>query len=517
MESRASPSLPTLQSPMKPLTLILPLALTLGAAGSTIPVPAESSAPLKANQEAQDFPAARAALNKNLATSLEEFAGRCTKARAYLQRDLCYEMLLMADPEHKTARKTLKYKKDRKTGEWSRNKYKAPKDRDGKLVAALTEEREGFLEAHAVAVLQLLDAHQAELSSEEIAVETQALLAALPNSERVRTYLGQVQLEKNGETHWVQASTVRALEQRKAQYAAWKKALKQVDEVEDAEILAKEEALGVTFKACSEGSTYRVLSSVIKSETTFLARKLEALTLWMHPLLGTNEPDGMVHVYLISQEEGAGFISEFPDLTDAIREDLKGSNGAWLGRADRVGVWNSHGKSRMDQTIRLVISYALLDTYGRIDGGWVKNGLPAWMDQGLGIYLCWKMNETKLSVQLRDSGYASSNDDPTTKLQGGEDDWIVHARAAMTRKRKPTNLALALGRNVGTLTTRELYVTYGFSAWLLEGHGPEIVHEILSRAGQRENPVTLLEEVLKRPFPQIEDAFRQWLREIKHS
>jgi hypothetical protein len=87
----------------------------------------------------------------------------------------------------------------------------------------------------------------------------------------------------------------------------------------------------------------------------------------------------------------------------------------------------------------------------------------------------------------------------------------------MTRKRKPTNLALALGRNVGTLTTRELYVTYGFSAWLLEGHDPEIVHAILRRAGQRENPVTLLEEVLKRPFPQIEDAFRQWLREIKHS
>ncbi len=504
------------------LTLLF-LSTLLGISGATpVPVLAPSGQrslaepPLTLRQD-EDYPSARAALNTTYASALEALANRCTKARAYLQRDLCLELLLTADPEHKSARKTLKYKKDRKTGEWSRKKYKAPKDRDAKAVAALTSERVGLLEDYALAMLKLLDAHQADLTAEKIDAETNALLEALPNNARVRNHLGQVKLEKNGETHWVQTSTVRALEQRKAQHAAWKKALEEIDEVEESELLASEEMLGVTWKSCSQGENYRVLSSSAKSETLTLARKLEALNLWMHPLIGTKEPQDPVHVYLVLNEEGADFINAFPDLTDDMRKSLKASNGAWLGRADRLGVWNSHGKSRMDQTIRLIISYALLDTYGRADGGWVKDGLPAWMDQGLGIYLCWKMNKTKLSVQLRDSDYVKKADDPTNKIQEGEDDWIVHARASMTRKRKPTSLSLALGRNVGSLSTRELYVTYGFSAWLLEGHDAETVQTILRRAGQRENPVTLLEEVLERPFTQIEEAFRKWLREIKHS
>jgi len=353
------------------------LSTLLGVSGATpVPVLAHSGQrslaepPLTLLQD-EDFPSARAALNTTYASALEALANRCTKARAYLQRDLCLELLLTVDPEHKSARKTLKYKKDRKTGEWSRKKYKAPRDRDATAATVLTKERAGLLEDYALAVLKLLDTHQADLTAEKIDAETSALLEALPNNARLRTHLGQVRLEKNGETHWVQASTVRALNQRKAQDAAWKKALEEIDEVEESELLASEEMLGVSWKACSQGENYRVLSSSAKSETLALARKLEALTLWMHPLIGTNEPLDPVHVYLVLNEEGADFINAFPDLTNDARKSLFASNGAWLGRADRLGVWNSHGKSRMDQTIRLIISYALLDTYGRADGGWI--------------------------------------------------------------------------------------------------------------------------------------------------
>jgi hypothetical protein len=329
--------------------------------------------------------------------------------------------------------------------------------------------------------------------------------------------LGQVLLGRDGEQEWVQASTARALQQRKAQSKNWKVALDQVNELDESEPDSDEVAMGIPWKSCAEGASFRVLSANDTKEAKDVAKKLEALTIWMHPLLGTRAQDEMVHVYLMAHEQGPKFLDEFPDLGDPMREDLKNSNGAFLGRADRIGVWNSHAASRTDQTIRLAISYALLDTYGRADEGWVKHGLPGWMDQGLGVYLAFMMNGTKLSVQLMESKYEKGKGDPGGVLQGSDEDWIMNARVAMTRKRKPINLAVALGRNTDVLSTQELYVTYGFSAWILEGHDAETTHAILLGAGQRENPTTVLERVLQKPFLQIEESFRQWLREIKHS
>lgn len=493
------------------------LLLLLSALCAPAPTPAVLADPVSTCRIQVDYGQARAALDQNIAGQLKELATRCIKGRAYLQRDLVYELLLAVDPEHKLARKTLKYKWDRKTSKWIQKKYKAPKDRDSAVVAELATARNALQENYAVEILELLDTYRSELSKVTIQEETDALIASLPNSPRIRTLLGQVLLERDGEQEWVQASTARALEQRKAQAKAWKAALDQVDGPEESEPSSDEQGLGVSWQSCAEGASFRVLSANGTKEAKAVGRKLEALTIWMHPILGTRPQDELVHVYLMSHEQGPAFLDEFPHLEDAIRSDLKNTNGAFLGRADRTGVWNSHKESRSDQAIRLAISYALLDTFGRTDDGWVKHGLPGWMEQGLGIYLAFKMNNTKLSIQLSDSKYEKGKDDPTAAIEDTDADWIVRAREAMTRKRRPVNLALALGRNIDALSTQELYVAYGFSAWLLEGHDKETAHTILLGAGQRENPVTVLERVMKKPFPQIEESFRQWLREIKHS
>lgn len=494
------------------------LLLLLGALCAPTPSPAVLfEAPPTHCSIQGDYTQARAALGHSLTGQLEDLAARCIKGRAYLQRDLTYELLLTVAPEHKLARKTLRYKWDRKASKWTQKKYKAPKDRDSSVVSKLNAARTALQEEYAVGILELLDTHGGELSIAEVQEETEALIASLPNSPLIRGLLGQVLLGRDGEQEWVQASTARALQQRKAQSKNWKAALDQVNELDESEPDSDEVAMGIPWKSCAEGASFRVLSANDAKEAKAVAKKLEALTIWMHPLLGTRAQDEVVHVYLMAHEQGPKFLDEFPDLGDPMREDLKNSNGAFLGRADRIGVWNSHAASRTDQTIRLAISYALLDTYGRADEGWVKHGLPGWMDQGLGVYLAFMMNGTKLSVQLMESKYEKGKGDPGGVLQGSDEDWIMNARVAMTRKRKPINLAVALGRNTDVLSTQELYVTYGFSAWILEGHDAETTHAILLGAGQRENPTTVLERVLQKPFLQIEESFRQWLREIKHS
>jgi len=483
------------------------------ASGSPV-LPPGASAPASLRA---DFDEARAGLRAQTAAALDELAQACQKEKAYLQRDLTYAALLKFDPDHAKARKYLGYKQDRKTGEWSRpREYKAPRDKDHAAALELLEQRAGVLAGHTGRLLALLEEHRADLPKARFQQEVDELLDADPDSERLRAMVGQVKVEIDGQTRWMSKATALTLTQRKEQRAAWDAARSGAPEPTPAEAEAFETELGVTFTGVVETEHYRVLASSGKGEAAEVARLLEALTTWMHPLLGTRHSQDQVRVYLMSAKAGEEFTDRFPGIAATDRLRYKGINGAWMASSERLGVWNGTKESRVDQALRLIISYALLDTYGRTeDGTWVKGGMPGWIEQGLGIYLVWQMAGTKLSLQIkeRDSS-ATGRPDYIENLRDEDANWITLARRMMGGARKPS-LAISLGKDAMAMEPDDLLLAYAVSAWLVEGHEAELVHRILLRCGQREATVKVFEEELGMPLPRIESALIAWLDEVR--
>lgn len=491
--------------------ILLPLAFApLGG-----PPPGPLAA-LEAHQDTE-FDAARAGLRSSTAGKLEDLAKQCQTAKAYLQRDLTYDTLLLFDPEHAGARKYLGWKKDRKTGEWSRPRaYKAPRDKDHAAALTLMEERAALLKGHSDGLLSLLEEHRESLPKGRFESEVDELLQADPDNEQLRALVGQVKVEGEGGHRWMRAETARTLEQRKVLAKDWDAARSGAPDPQAVEPEGFETELEVKFTGLAETPGYRVLASSGKGEAEEVARLLEAVDAWMHPLLGTSHSQGQIRIYLMSGKAGETFIRNYPEIAATDRMKYQGINGAWLASSERLGVWNGDRRSRLDQCLRLLVSYAMLDTYGRTeDGNWVAGGMPGWIEQGLGIYMTWRIAGTKLSLQMKSSDYSSSGrPDYLDNLQDEEANWISLARRMMQGSRKP-NLALTLGKDAMAMESEDLLLTYAVSAWLLEGHEREVFHKILKRCGQRESTVKVLEEELGMPLPRIEAALIDWLEEIR--
>ena len=116
------------------MQLLLTVLLAAPVAAPLSPTPAPAAI------QPQD--GAREALEKELTWKLENLAEPCQKAKAFLQRNRVYELILEYDPEHKTARKFLGYKFDRKTKEWVMpRKPRQPKDAKPEAVATANAER----------------------------------------------------------------------------------------------------------------------------------------------------------------------------------------------------------------------------------------------------------------------------------------------------------------------------------------------------------------------------------------
>ena len=499
-----------------PLLVLASLPL-LPALLGTEPVPGRLGWTRSIAPDEEAFDEARAGLRARTADELDTLAQSCQKQKAYLQRDLTYGALLKFDPDHAKARKYLGYKLDRKTKTWERPRaYKAPRDKDHAAALELLEARAALLAGHTDRLLALLEEHQGDLPKARFQQEVDELLDADPDSERLRAMVGQVKIEVDGQTRWMSRATALTMTQRKEQRAAWDKARSDAPDPTPAEAEEFETQLGVEFSGVAETEHYRVLASSGKGEAEEVARRLEALTTWMHPLLGTRHSQGQVRLYLMSIKAGEEFTDSFPGIAATDRLRYKGINGAWMASSERLGVWNGSRESRLDQAMRLIVSYALLDTYGRTeDGTWVKGGMPGWIEQGLGIYLVWQMAGTKLSLQLKDrDSSASGRPDYISNLRDEDANWISLARRMMNGKRKPS-FAISLGKDAMAMESDDLLLAYAVSAWLVEGHEQEVVHRILARCGQREATVKVLEEELGMPVPRLEAALTAWLDEVR--
>jgi hypothetical protein len=486
--------------------------LALAAAGRPIATASPSSpAPLAAAPVlVEDWETAKAELAEQTAAALDELASNCQTERVYLQRDLAYEALLLLDPDHAQARKTLGWIYSRKDGAWKRKRsYRSPQDRDPGRAEAARAERELVLARYRDRVLELLDETDG-LSLARRRAELEQLLLLCPDDPVVRGLNGQARLiDADGNARWVTQEIPLALEKR-SELEERVRALVAEVALDEFAIDSWESGLGVRWNALRGSSRVKVYGSAeadAVGEVERAARHVHAVFDFLPPLVGgeTPAPDDF-RVYLVASDPGRdAFLSAYPEMRAPDREVFKDLASGWLVWG-RLGCWGGGAPQRIDSAVRQTVSFYLWRTHEISD----KQG---WIEQGLGLYLTYRVVGTRLSFAVDDGEYTSTGrPDWAAAIHDDNADFLALA-AEMLEDAKRPKIPFSLGKSVSSMTSGDLLLAYALSAYLVEGHEPSVLEAILQRCGAGESPVLVLEQVLGYDIPRLERRLLEWLRE----
>lgn len=446
----------------------------------------------------------RTELDRSFTKTLVELSELAARERLFGTRDRLLELVLRFEPDHRTARRTLRY--HRRNGVWVRSKsYRTPVDRGSSTAAA--EER--FLTAYAAyrdSLLALAPGARDALQAEETRELLRFLLTLHPEDPLVHRQLGEVR----GDDGWVLAETSAARGRRARIVTAARDLSENAPEPEPCGPDLREEGLVVPWRSGRRTSRVRVLGTVGEAETVRATRAVHAMGDFFEYALGPREAyrPGFTIYLLESQLQGIRLLRQWPGLSARTRAFLEDVQSGWLGDEPRVGVWCEPRRARVDAAARQTAAMLLHDTYGiEKDEGWIY--------EGFGLYLVHRLVGTRLMwfVDMADERQSTSRS--VRELMDPDSDWLVVARQLDESNELP-RLNFLLGRRVDDMGPDELVTSYAFAAFLIEGRWRE-VHGILRRVGTGAHPVAVLEEELGATLPGIEERFRRWLREVTGS
>lgn len=487
------------------------LAASLGMPG--VAAPAASLTPSHLEQSGAAYSKAREEQAKARAEALEAHAKWCHKNKAYLSRDATYEALLALDPEHKSARKFLKYTYDRKGKRWIRKRpYKAPKPGKPEVAAEAAQKLAAMNATYVEAIMDLIDEHEEALGPVKALSEREWLLAQAPDNEDIREALGYVAVERNGKRVW-KTQMVIDTEEARAEIAELLATTRdEMDDPETAEVENREDSTDVEWsEPVTCGGRVRVAHNVELDEAETIARN--AAVQWeMYPeiLGGRGTRPRNYQIYLIEGEsERDLFIETFPDFGDNDRKTAPTVAGYTTGSLQEniACVWVNDPVGRIDMACKQVTSMYIAFNYG-------INARTGWVIEGAGAYLNQMVVGTKLSSSVAQSDYDQEKKRITQDLRDPDSDWIEIAIEVL-KEAKPTLLATTLGRNSNEMQGEDYTLSYALISYLREGHGVEVFEEVLTIVGKKEmSSVQALEKVLGKPLPKIQKDLLAYLEEV---
>ena len=454
-----------------------------------------------------DWEAERRRAVVEVIAALEKEAETCQGNRSFLARDLAYEALLVFHPEHPQARKTLGWTWNRKAEEWTRKKYRAPKDKDPELAREAQERREGILAGHRDSILGLLQSAEG-IDRRQRMAEILLLLQASPEDPVLRDLNGQVrEVDRGGEARWVLKEVVRSPESRHAHEIRLREA---VAGAALAEFTAEdwENELGIDWAVRLGTERIRVYGDVERDEVERVAKHVHAVFDVLPPLVGGEvEVPKDYRVYLLPTEEKRDkFLQSYPDVRPDDRTAFTTLASGWLTYA-RLGCWDPVRPLRVECSVRQTVSFYLWRAHGVTE----KQG---WIEQGLSLFLSFRIVGTHDSYAI-----AASEDSKSERPEWAEDiyhpnaDFLALARRMLETKTGPM-VPFSLGKRVNAMTSEDLLFAFALGAYLVEGYPSETLATILHRAGAGDNPVAVLEETLGHDIPVLEQRLLEWLQAV---
>ena len=489
------------------LVLVVLLLLPPGSPAAGAVTQSAATAP------ASDFTRRKESAGRERIAALATLAELCHTNKAYLQRDKAYEALLVLDPEHAVARKTLRYQKDRKTGLWSRRGYVAPKDTKGAFIDQALTQRAELDALYAAFMLDLIDEFAAELGPAPRRAELQALLASAPDDERTRAALGFVAVERQGQRHWVERTTVEAAARRYTIADAVEKARAAVPALERGAARQSETEWGIPWAMVLQTDRARVLGVNRDGEAELEVITRHGHLLWdvLRVLCGLRMR-APLDLAIYDVEDGAhkeSLIAKHPRITDRQRELYPRLSSGWLGSAPHLALWAPEAAIRVECATRQFTSWYLTDGFG-------VQGKHGWITEGFGLYLSQLICGTRRTFTVVQSRYVDTTE-PNFEHRLGEPDadWFADSLTVL-QAAPPTRLASTLGKDPNEMTRADIVLAYTLASYLIEGHGADTVRKILSRIGGDESvsSTVALEETLQTTLPELQQGLQRWIQSV---
>ena len=479
------------------------------------------------------------------AARLAALAAWCQKNGVYAARDEVLERLLRYDPEHKQARKRLKYK--RVDGAWVQNeRYKRPKNfkpknlegyavRVAEVDAAFAKAMGAVFaacdspsdlawaqniaaawssarpeDAAAKAARRRLAMRQYQLlwgagRAKEMEEVAELLRTTYPLDEEIRALLGEVAHE--GE--WWLRETLAAKARHKQLLAAAKEELEKHAASKAGELDKTDFMLGIPGLAARESKHIRAVGTIAEKELKAFVAMMEAAGAHFENVLGaapTRRKQTTVYL-LADQDQLDALLDRYPDLDPSLAK-LQKTHGLHVFWADNKTLCAGPIPPAAQRELCVGVLYMLFlaDTWFGSE-----NLLPGWLDEGIARHLSFLMTGTRFGISV---GGRYGAKDPTVarNVPDAHGNWLKASNKRLA-KVEPWDLRLRLGKGIDAYTAEDSMIANVFAVYLLEGRH-EHAAAFLERLARGEDPGLAARKALEMPLPVLEHRLRRFLAEM---
>jgi len=447
----------------------------------------------------EEFQAASSALVPHL----EELGRWCLDNRLYGSLDHVWRAIMALEPDHRAARRGLRYHRVGRDGWRQSASYRVPRDRNEPRVPEFRERLTRTLDGYRINVLGFLD--RDDLTHQRREEVLQTLLALDPRDPTVRASLG----EELVQGRWVLTESAATIERRHFIAFLAKASLDVAPEPEVSEPTDKERESQIEWNAGRKTDRVRILGTTGAVEVERATRVTHAVGDYFRTVFRERrEHRSNYLIYMLLDPRQRDLLLANIDGVDQKTSSLlRRADGGWLGRGNRLGEWSIDPARRIDGAARQTLGTMLMDAFG-IDGrhGW------AW--EGVGLYLTFHLVGTRKTYFFQGGGYQPKTQTALwSRLQMPDVNWLEEGRRLLSGPSAP-HLEFLLGKSVNNMRDEDLLFSYVLAAYLLEGR-PKETPTILRRIGAGDHPVTVLEEELGRPLREIEARILRWLEETR--
>ena len=402
----------------------------------------------------------------------EQLASWCKEERLFQSWHATYAAILVLDPDHEEARKTLKYKRD-KNGEWQRKSTREPRNRNEKALPEYERRKQAWYAQYVDGAHALYESSEAP---EEAAARGRILAAILqvaPDDARARAALGEVRHQGR----WILAESGRALVRREKIHALARSAIEAIGSPKPLEIPASLKKSSLPFTHAAQHEALKVITTHPLEETRRATVLAGASWKFTAALFDLDTSALELQVYLLAGLEQARTLwREYEGPKFDLNEKVSGD---WVSATELVG-WSDTPEKRFDGVTRQVIGRRFSSSFGI----WIKNG---WIFEGMGFYLAERICGTRLTWFASPDRYASNK---PSKARDLESQWMLLGLARL-EERGPQILLHTMRRDIAAMTDDHVVVAYVLAAYFLEAH-PKKVPKLLrasAKAKDRAQPV----------------------------
>ncbi len=457
-----------------------------------------------AAEEGEDIESVRVATGQKLATALDDLASFCQENKLFLGRDTCYQILLRFQPNHREARKRLKYR--RNGADWVQGRYSPPQNRNDEMEPIYQEQVRKLIREYIDTMIAALERTDTGRETPERNLALADVIHVEPDNAKARDMMGEAQLRGR----WVLKETANAERRHEELKAAAKDLLAAVKPPTRIQVTEAERKLGVKWNASWQGEWWRGVGTVGDSEIKNTLRYMDASDRIFFAIFGLDfiRPKNCGLYLLTGKRQAKTVLTNHPEFSESQTRYLLGLTAGWIPGKRIFFKWSDSEQMRLDGSVRNAVGILMLGTFDIS----TKRG---WVWEGLGLYIDEIITGAKRTVfvtrKIHTTTKRAAEFDIERRMKAPGANWLLIARDLYDANLAPDLQAVAR-KETNDLVAEELVIGYALARYITEGH-PDLATKFFIFHGESQPIYDTIDLIFKRPPPSFLARFRRWLAE----